>query len=1023
MKKLLILMFVCILLVGTVSALDFLPVKQYDDVTQTVTIVNTLGLGRDISTIQLNTPLEMRVGAGYQKVAEFEIDLFDDTYTDAFEKMDFYNLNNEWQKIERSFDYKYKTTELIDVNDYKEVCSLDLKSLNGTKICENVIVGTHQEEKEVWKDFETKTLIKGKVTIGIFTEVQVGDKVEWIPTLFGKTINEFASWTFDLNTNLVSYWKLDETTGTNVVDSVGIYNGTAQDTGLLGYTGIIDKCFTSFSVSGTTTTNYVDHRIDVANFPRPVSAVTVSSWIYYNATDRTSTIVGAADGGAGNLEDTWRLDVDYSTDKPQINIYVSSTLYTVTAPIAINTQEWYHVAFTYNGSSLKLYVNGEINGTDSTMSGDLDGGTGIAFSSESDEKYFRDGYMYSGKIDEVGIWNRSLSADEITQLYNGGTGITYTSSFPPTITLNTPENNFNTTSTSIDFNGTISDFTPVNVSLIINNVYIETNTSGILGNYLFTKTLDYGDYNWTYESCNTVSCVNGTTRNLTISSYIEEGIFYNSTSYETQEETFTTNITTNGTQTTSAEFFWNGVSKGASTKTGTNANANFSNTIQIPLGNGSKEFYWKVTLGATEIDTTKTNQTVNETVFTYCNASYTTPFLNVSFKDEADDSVINATIPTSNFIYYLGDGTVTKTYTYINSSDLNYYYRFCATPNLTMNVDPYIQYKQGADYPQRIYDAEVLDYTNTTTDLTLYLLGTADGIYVTFQVINSANSVLSGVEVTAVREISGDDVQVGIGTTGADGGVTIWLNPDFEHDFTFTKSGFTTYETSFSPTQSAYTITLSGGDGITDSYFRGIISSVLPTDSSLTNDTAYDFGFYLTSSFWDLTSYGFDLRLNNGTIITGDTTTTSGTQLTKSYNTNNQTIIYLDYYWLINETYTNGTARWIVYNTDKTQWSISTFFDDFTAYMDSGFFGIDDFGRYLIIFIVIFFTIGIMSYKFGFTSPINISVMTFLIVFFFDVVIELIPTLSVFGGNEVEHLLTFVTGLIMVMLVMREFQK
>ncbi len=67
MKKLFILMFVMVLLVGTVSALDFLPVKQYDEITQTITIVNTLGLGRDISTIKLNTPLDYHVGAVMEK--------------------------------------------------------------------------------------------------------------------------------------------------------------------------------------------------------------------------------------------------------------------------------------------------------------------------------------------------------------------------------------------------------------------------------------------------------------------------------------------------------------------------------------------------------------------------------------------------------------------------------------------------------------------------------------------------------------------------------------------------------------------------------------------------------------------------------------------------------------------------------------------------------------------------------------------------------------------------------------------
>ena len=80
-NKLFMLMFVCILLVGTVSADELLTIdniKQYDEETQIVTIVNTFGLGRDIATIQLKTPLVYVLPIGYQKVAEFEIELFDE---------------------------------------------------------------------------------------------------------------------------------------------------------------------------------------------------------------------------------------------------------------------------------------------------------------------------------------------------------------------------------------------------------------------------------------------------------------------------------------------------------------------------------------------------------------------------------------------------------------------------------------------------------------------------------------------------------------------------------------------------------------------------------------------------------------------------------------------------------------------------------------------------------------------------------------------------------------------------------
>jgi len=384
--------------------------------------------------------------------------------------------------------------------------------------------------------------------------------------------------------------------------------------------------------------------------------------------------------------------------------------------------------------------------------------------------------------------------------------------------------------------------------------------------------------------------------------------------------------------------------------------------------------------------------------------------------------MINATIPTSNFIYYLGDGTVTKTYTYINSSDLNFYYQFCATPNLTLHVDPYIQYKQGADYPQRIYDAEVLDYTNDTTDLTLYLLGTADGIYVTFQIINSADQVISGVEVTAIRTINGDDVQVGIGTTGADGGVTLWLNPDFSHDFTFTKSGFTTLETSFAPTQSAYTITLSGGVSATTGYdySRGISYFIKPPDGELINNTIYNFNYTLFSSYWEVTEFGFSLKLRNGTILTSTNANTNGGIVGVDFNVSNYSSFLMNYYYVINSTYTNFTTHtWYVVDQTYTGWSIKTFFVDLTLYLDSGFFGIDDFGRDLIIFIVIFFTIGIFGYKFGFNNPLMVSAMIFAVVFFFDVVVKLIPT----PINAIPHAPTFLSLLILITLAVREARR
>jgi len=68
------------------------------------------------------------------------------------------------------------------------------------------------------------------------------------------------------------------------------------------------------------------------------------------------------------------------------------------------------------------------------------------------------------------------------------------------------------------------------------------------------------------------------------------------------------------------------------------------------------------------------------------------------------------------------------------------------------------------------------------------------------------------------------------------------LNPDFSHDFTLTKAGYTDYSTTFTPTQTSYTITLGDTAEAENSSIRGIGYTILPTNTYLENDTSYTFG-------------------------------------------------------------------------------------------------------------------------------------------------------------------------------------
>ena len=127
----------------------------------------------------------------------------------------------------------------------------------------------------------------------------------------------------------------------------------------------------------------------------------------------------------------------------------------------------------------------------------------------------------------------------------------------------------------------------------------------------------------------------------------------------------------------------------------------------------------------------------------------------------------------------------------------------------------------------------------------------------------------------------------------------------------------------------------------------------------------------------------------------------------------------MDYFWNIDGNFTNRTTYWNVMNSANTQWSVSRFFTDFTLYLNSDMFGLDDFGRYLIIFLIIFLSIGIMSFKFGLVSPISIASIVFGVIFFFDVAVSLLPN----PVGAIPNFPTFIAGLILIALIFREVLK
>lgn len=126
-------------------------------------------------------------------------------------------------------------------------------------------------------------------------------------------------------------------------------------------------------------------------------------------------------------------------------------------------------------------------------------------------------FEYAGLQDLAG---KHGSADAGPLLTFNETGVA-----TPTITLNSPVNTSNSSSREVTFNGTV--FSPsnlVNVSLYIDGIFNETNSSGINDTYYyFTKTFNDGDYNWTYDAWNNENAsTTAATRTFTVDTTIPE---------------------------------------------------------------------------------------------------------------------------------------------------------------------------------------------------------------------------------------------------------------------------------------------------------------------------------------------------------------------------------------------------------------------------------------------------------------------------------------------------------------------
>jgi hypothetical protein len=207
----------------------------------------------------------------------------------------------------------------------------------------------------------------------------------------------------------------------NTNDSLGNYNGTPY--GGLTYSG--GKSGNAFNLNGTTA--YVSLPNDSFNFTGNVTGnFSISCWINLNSVSGNQAIFSNLSYLAG-VSNGWFLLM--RNNKLYFEFYQSNGTYDyLTSNTNLSTSAWYHISVVRVFSqSTKIYINGALDiSNSSTYNPSYASGIPIPSAIGAWKYDALTAIMYlNGKIDEVNVWNRELTATEVTTLYNSGTGKFY----------------------------------------------------------------------------------------------------------------------------------------------------------------------------------------------------------------------------------------------------------------------------------------------------------------------------------------------------------------------------------------------------------------------------------------------------------------------------------------------------------------------------------------------------------------------------------------------------------------------
>ena len=155
-----------------------------------------------------------------------------------------------------------------------------------------------------------------------------------------------------------------------------------------------------------------DDFVNTGNWSNSLTRISVSAWVRPTSGTRQDFV---SKWGSINYQYVLLQGVTASRFQFYISTTSSNAIGSGDSTTVISAGVWYHVVGTYDGSTVRLFINGLLESSTS-HSGNLSASTQNNLIGKSGDA------LFAGQLDDVTIFNTALTANEVREIYRLGRG-------------------------------------------------------------------------------------------------------------------------------------------------------------------------------------------------------------------------------------------------------------------------------------------------------------------------------------------------------------------------------------------------------------------------------------------------------------------------------------------------------------------------------------------------------------------------------------------------------------------------